>query len=160
NASSDPTIQHACEILDRQVNHMVRLVDDLLEVSRITRGSIELRQEATDLTTIIRGALEASRPLVEASGQELFIILPEPPIPLHGDVMRLAQVFANLLNNAAKYTDRGGTIWLNARQEGTEAVVSVRDDGIGISESMLPTIFEMFAQADRLSNRGRAGLGI
>ena len=147
-------------MMERQVNHMVRLVDDLLELSRITRGSIELRKEATDLTTIIRNAVEISRPLIESSEHKLTISLPTTPVPLYGDVVRLGQVFANLLNNAVKYTDRGGQIWLGARQENDEVVVSLRDSGIGISASMLHTIFDMFTQADPSSKRAHGGLGI
>ncbi|MGO9599338.1 MAG: ATP-binding protein [Isosphaeraceae bacterium] len=159
-ADKDSMTEELCEMMERQVNHMVRLVDDLLELSRITRGSIELRKEATDLTTIIRSAVEISRPLIESFEHKLTISLPTTPVPLYGDVVRLGQVFANLLNNAVKYTDRGGQIWLGARQEDEEVVVSVRDSGIGISASMLHTIFDMFTQADPSSKRAHGGLGI
>ncbi len=159
-AGSDPTAEGVCEMLERQVNHMVRLVDDLLEVSRISRGLIELRTEETDLATVLRTALETSRPLIEAAEHQLAITIPAQPIVLHGDTVRLSQIFANLLNNAAKYTDRNGQIWLSARRDGSQVIVSVRDSGIGISASMLPKVFEMFAQADRSTDRSQGGLGI
>jgi signal transduction histidine kinase len=159
-ASSDPAAVRVCQIMERQVNHMVRLVDDLMEVSRITRGKIELRREETDVATVIRSAVETSKPLIEAKGHQLAISLPPDPIPLYGDAIRLGQVLANLLNNAAKYTERGGQIWLAARRDGDEAVISVRDNGIGLSAEMLPVVFEMFMQVDRSSNRSEGGLGI
>ncbi len=102
--------------MERQVNHLVRLVDDLLEVSRITRGRIELRMETVELAAVARNAIETSRPLIDAAGLQLAISLPQDPIMLDGDPIRLAQVFANLLNNAAKYTDRGGQIWFSAKR--------------------------------------------
>ncbi len=159
-AGNDISAEEVFEMMDRQVNHMVRLVDDLMEVSRITRGSISLRKQKTELATIIRNAVELSHPLIEASDHQLTISLPQSPIPLYGDVIRLGQVFANLLNNAAKYTDRGGHIWLNAHQEEDQVVVSVRDTGIGIPESMLHAVFEIFTQADRSGHRAQGGLGI
>ncbi len=159
-ACNDPTADRVCEMMERQVNHMVRLVDDLMEVSRITRGTIELRKEETDLATTLLSALETSRPLIAAADHQLAITIPQEPIPLFGDAVRLSQLFANLLNNAAKYTDHGGQIWLTARQEGDEVVVSVRDNGVGIAAPMLPKVFEMFVQADRSANRSQGGLGI
>jgi CheY-like chemotaxis protein len=131
-----------------------------MEVSRITRGKIELRREETDLATVIRSAVETSKPLIEAKGHQLAISLPPDPIPLYGDSIRLGQVLANLLTNAAKYTERGGQIWLAARRDADEAVISVRDNGIGLSAEMLPVVFEMFMQVDRSSNRSEGGLGI
>jgi PAS domain S-box-containing protein len=159
-ACNDPTAERVCEMMERQVNHMVRMVDDLMEVSRITRGLVELRKEETDLAAVIRSAVETSRPIIEAAEHQLAIAIPPEPVLLHGDAVRLSQVFANLLNNAAKYTDRGGQIWLSAKQEKDEVVVSVRDTGIGISAPMLPKIFDMFMQADRATNRSQGGLGI
>jgi signal transduction histidine kinase len=160
SASSDPTVERVCEMMERQVNRMVRLVDDLMEVSRITRGLIELRKEETDLATIIREAVETSKPLIEAGQHQLAISLPPDVIPIYGDALRLGQVFSNLLNNAAKYTDTGGQIWLTARREGSDAVVSVRDNGIGLSADALSIVFDMFMQADRSTNRSHGGLGI
>jgi PAS domain S-box-containing protein len=159
-AGNDPTAERVCEMMERQVNHMVRMVDDLMEVSRITRGLIELRKEDADLAAIIRSAVEISRPIIEAGEHQLAITIPTEPILLHGDCVRLSQVFANLLNNAAKYTDRGGQIWLSVKQEKNEVVVSVRDTGIGISAPMLPKVFDMFMQADHSTHRSQGGLGI
>lgn len=158
--SNDPTAERVYEMMERQVNHMVRMVDDLMEVSRITRGLIELRKEEVDLAAIIRSAVETSQPIIEAGEHQLAITLPSEPILLKGDAVRLSQVFANLLNNAAKYTDRGGQIWLSVKQEKNEVVVTVRDTGIGISAPMLPKIFDMFMQADRSTHRSQSGLGI
>jgi len=160
SASIDPAAERICEMMERQVNHMVRLVDDLMEVSRITRGLIELRNEETDLATIIREAVETSKPLIEAGQHQLAISLPADVIPIYGDTLRLGQVFSNLLNNAAKYTETGGQIWLTARRDGGEAVVSVRDNGIGLSADVLPIVFDMFMQADRSTNRSHGGMGI
>jgi CheY-like chemotaxis protein len=131
-----------------------------MEVSRITRGLIELRKVETDLAAIIRSAVETSRPIIEAGELQLAITIPPEPILLQGDSVRLSQVFANLLNNAAKYTDRGGQIWLSVKQEKNEVVVSVRDTGIGITAPMLPKVFDMFMQADRSTHRSQGGLGI
>lgn len=151
---------HAAEIIDRQVNHLVRLVDDLLEVSRITRGRVELRKEAIELIAIVNNAVETSKPVIDAAGHDLEVSLPLETLTLDADPVRLSQVLANLLNNAAKYTDPGGKIWLTARREADEVVVSVRDTGVGIPSAILPHIFEMFVQADRSLGRSQGGLGI
>jgi PAS domain S-box-containing protein len=148
------------QMMDRQVQHMVRLVDDLLELSRITRGLIELRRERLDVATVVRDAVETSRTLIETAGHQLTVSLPDEPLLIDGDPVRLAQVTANLLNNAAKYTDRGGHIWLTVERRGAEAAVSVRDDGIGISAEMLPHVFEMFTQVHRSRRLTEGGLGI
>jgi len=147
-------------MMERQVNHMVRLVDDLLEVSRITRGKIELRRERVELAAVVQSAVETSRPLIEAAHHQLAINLPLQPLTLEADPVRLAQVIANLLNNAAKFTEEGGQLWLTVRREGDEAVVSIRDTGLGISADMLPRVFDMFAQVDRTLKRAQGGLGI
>jgi PAS domain S-box-containing protein len=157
---TDPASDRLCEMMERQVNHMVRLVDDLLEVSRITRGQIELRKEQVELASIIRSAVETSKPLIEAASHQLAVSLPAEPIPLYGDPVRLAQIVANLLNNAAKYTNDGGQIWLTARSESGGIVISVRDNGIGIDEAMQPHVFDMFTQVDRNAGRSQGGLGI
>jgi len=159
-ACSDPAAERVCEMMERQVNHMVRLVDDLMELSRITRGLIELRKDHTDLASIVRMAVETSKPLIAAADHELTISIPDEPLPLYVDGVRLSQVFANLLNNAAKYTEPKGHVWLTGRLEGSEVVVSVRDNGIGISAEQLPVVFEMFMQADRSNSRSQGGLGI
>jgi signal transduction histidine kinase/ActR/RegA family two-component response regulator len=159
-AISDPAVERVRDIMERQVNHMVRLVDDLLEISRITRGKIELRKERVELAAVIGSAVETSKPLMDAAGQELIIEIPPEPLTLDGDPVRLAQVFANLLNNASKYSDSGAKIWLTARREGKTAVVSVRDAGIGIAGDMLPRVFEMFTQGQDSLPRAQGGLGI
>lgn len=151
---------HAAEIIDRQVNHLVRLVDDLLEVSRITRGRVELRKEAVELREIIRNAVETSRPMLDEAGHHLEVSLPSEPVLLDADPVRLSQVVGNLLNNAAKYTDPGGKIRLSARCESGDVVVSVRDTGVGIPAGVLPHVFEMFVQADQSLGRSQGGLGI
>jgi two-component system CheB/CheR fusion protein len=146
--------------MERQVQHLVRLVDDLLEVSRVTRGKIELRKERVELAAIVQSALETSRPLIEEAGHDLTVSLPSEPVYLEADPTRLAQVFLNLLNNAAKYTDPGGRIWLTAELAGNEVLVRVRDTGIGIPADMLPRVFDLFTQADRTLERSQGGLGI
>jgi len=156
--NSDPERLH--EILDRQVAHVVRLVDDLLEVSRITRGKIELRRERITLGQAVRVAVETSRPMIERGGHRLDVRLVDEPLPLQGDLVRLSQVFANLLNNAAKYTDAGGSIELSVCREGAQAVVRVRDNGIGIAPEQADHLFEMFAQIERSTHRSQGGLGI
>ncbi|HEX2224397.1 MAG TPA: GAF domain-containing sensor histidine kinase [Thermoanaerobaculia bacterium] len=152
--------EHALSIVERQVTHLIRLVDDLLEVSRITRGKLELRKERVDLSTVVRSAVETSRPLIDGACHELTVTLPAEPLVVEGDPVRLAQVIANLLNNAAKYTDGGGRIGLTVERDGHEATVTVRDNGIGISKEMLSRVFEMFTQADRSEHRSHGGLGI
>lgn len=148
------------EMIERQLNQMVRLVDDLMEVSRFTRGKVELRKEQVDLAAAVRSAVESSRPFIEASRHRLTISLPEDPIILDADPVRLAQALTNLLNNAAKYTQPEGQIWISARRDGGQALLSVRDDGIGIPREMLPKIFDLFAQVDRKSTHAQGGLGI
>ncbi|MBI3546197.1 MAG: PAS domain S-box protein [Gammaproteobacteria bacterium] len=155
-----PAVEHVCEMMDRQVDHLVRLVDDLMEVSRITRGKIELHKEAVELSAVIHSAIETSRPLIDGARHELHISLPSEPLWLEGDFVRLSQIFANLLNNAAHYTEPEGKIWLTARQEQNRVSISVRDTGMGIAPDILPQVFEMFMQADRAPNRTQGGLGI
>lgn len=147
-------------VINRQVNYMIRLVDDLLEISRITSGKIELRPAPTDLAVVLRNAVEASMPLINEREHKLSVFIPEAPLIVLADVVRLEQVFTNLLNNAARYTGKGGQIWLTARQEGDSAVVSVRDNGIGILAGMLPRLFDMFAQERREGIGAQEGLGI
>jgi len=138
-------------------------VDDLLDVSRITRGLITLQKEPTDLRTVLNRAVESSRPLIDSRKHVLEIHIPERPLPVMADIVRLAQVFLNLLNNAAKYTPEGGRIVLTAeavRDDPPQARVSVRDTGMGIPEAMLPTVFELFTQLERTIDRADGGLGI
>ena len=157
---SDPRCVRAVEVMERLLQHLVRLVDDLLEVSRITRGLVEIRKDTIDVNTVLRTAIETSRPLVDANKQELSVDLPPEPLCVGGDQVRLEQVFANLLNNASKYTDTGGHISVSASRVDGWVEVSVRDDGIGIPASQLTTVFDMFTQVDRSDRRAQGGLGI
>jgi PAS domain S-box-containing protein len=152
--------QQARNIIERQVGHLARLVDDLLEISRITVGSIQLRQERLDLRGIVDRAVETVRPLVDRRKHELLVTLPPEPVWLLADPTRLEQVIGNLLNNAVKYTEEGGCIWLTLEQEGETVLLRVRDTGIGIAPDLLPHIFDLFTQADRASDRSQGGLGI
>ncbi len=147
-------------MMDRQLTHMVRLIDDLLDVSRISRNKMELRRSRILLADAVSSAVETARPMIEAAKHELRIDIPSEPILLDADLTRIAQVFANLLTNSAKYTERGGRIDLVARREGDNAVVSVFDTGIGIPAESLPLIFDMFSQVDRSIERSTGGLGI
>jgi two-component system, chemotaxis family, CheB/CheR fusion protein len=147
-------------MLRRQVGQMSRLVDDLLDLSRITRGRIDLRKERIELAVVVEQAVEAVRALHRSKNQELTIALPRQPVLMNADPARLAQVIGNLLNNACKFTDENGHVWLTAEQEGTQAVVRVRDSGIGIAAEHLPGLFEMFSQVDTSLERSRDGLGI
>ena len=148
------------DIMERQVEQMVRLVDDLLDVSRISRGKIELHKGAVELATIVSTAVETAQPLIDAAGHQLALSLPAEPLILDADPVRIAQVIGNLLNNAAKYTKPGGQIWLTAHNEGNEAVISVRDTGLGIPADMLRLVFEMFSQVNSTLTRAQGGLGI
>ncbi|HWG42501.1 MAG TPA: ATP-binding protein [Gemmataceae bacterium] len=150
----------ARSMMERQFGQMVRLIDDLLDLSRITKGKIELRKQELDLAGAVQDAVETSRPLIEASGHQLTVTLPPGPVYVDGDRTRLAQVFANLLNNSAKYTPPGGRISLTVERHGSDVVVTVKDSGVGISAEMLPKIFDMFTQVDRSLERAQGGLGI
>lgn len=147
-------------IMERQLGQMVHLVDDLLDISRITTGKIYLRKERVLLGDVIQGAVEAIRPLIESQAHQLRITLPPEPVYLEADPRRLAQIFANLLNNAAKYTEKNGQIWLTAERRGREVVVSVRDSGIGIAEHQLPQLFEKFSQVSSSLAQSQSGLGL
>jgi len=153
-------VRRVAGVMERQLQHLVRLVDDLLEISRITRGLIEIRREPLDLLGAVRHAIETSRPALDAAAHTLVVDLPETPIPVFGDPVRLTQVFSNLLTNAAKYTNLGGTVWVAASVRGDTVQVSVRDNGIGISPQQLESVFEMFMQVDRSDRRAQGGLGI
>ena len=155
-----PELQWARDVIDRQVTQMARLIDDLMDVSRITRGTFELRRERVALEEVIRLAVETSRPSIDASGHDLVVHLPSDPIFLDADVIRLAQVFANLLNNAAKYTAPGGRIAVTAERDADTVSITVQDSGIGIPSEMLAQVFEPFTQLDRSLERSRGGLGI
>jgi PAS domain S-box-containing protein len=157
----DPsTAERVQSMMEQQVRNLTRLVDDLLDVSRITRGKIQLRKEPADLAAVVGHAVETVRPLIELQKHELSVSLPQEPVHLEADVTRLEQILTNLLNNAAKYTEPGGHIWLTAGRDNSEVVVRVRDDGMGIPDELFPHIFDMFTQADRALDRSQGGLGI
>jgi len=155
-----PTIEAALPTMDRQLKHLVRLVDELIDVSRITRDTIELRRATVALEDVVGQVVEACRPMVEAAQQRVSVTLPVPPIRLHADPVRLAQVFGNLLANASKYTGPGGSIALSAERRGDDVVVRVTDTGIGIPREELRRVFEMFTQLDQSLERSQGGLGI
>ena len=160
-AHGDPVAtERVRAMMERQLRQMVHLIDDLLDLSRISRGSIVLRREPIELAQAIHQAIETSRPSIEQAGHALLIDIPPGPIHVNADLTRLAQVFSNLLNNAAKYTQHGGRIRLTVHQLGGEVIVSVKDDGIGIPAHLLPQVFEMFTQVDRNLERSQGGLGI
>jgi CheY-like chemotaxis protein len=150
----------ARDVIDRQTQQLVRLVDDLLDVARITQGSIALKLEAVDVTTVMKVAEEMARPLVDTRRHDLTVTTPARPLLVHGDYSRIAQILANLLNNSAKYTDPGGSISMSAQEDGAEVVFRVTDSGMGIPKDLLGSIFELFTQANRSLDRSQGGLGI
>jgi signal transduction histidine kinase/DNA-binding response OmpR family regulator len=158
--SADPVTERERAVIERQVTHLSRLVDDLLDVSRATMGKIDLRSERLDLAAAVGRAVEISRPLVESKGHHLTVNVPVGDLYVDGDLVRLAQAIANLLNNAAKYTEPGGRIEVSGRREGAGAVISVRDDGRGIPPERLASMFELFVQGDQPPDRSQGGLGI
>ncbi|MDZ4781333.1 MAG: ATP-binding protein [Planctomycetia bacterium] len=158
--TNDPIIEQAGNIMNRQVAQMVRLVDDLLDITRITKGKLRLTKEKVELRVIANRSAETARPLLEARKHEFSMSLPTKPVWVDADSARMEQIVVNLLNNAAKYTDIGGLIRLSVGQEGSEAVIRVRDNGVGITPELLPQIFDMFTQADGSHGRTYGGLGI
>jgi PAS domain S-box-containing protein len=152
--------EQAHSLMQRQVDQMARLVDDLLDVSRIATGKLELRNEPVQLRLVVNSAVEISRPLIEHMGHKLTVTLPPHPLTVNADMTRLAQVLTNLLNNAAKYTERGGHIWLTVERQGSDVLMSVKDNGIGIAPKELPGVFGMFAQVQASLERAQGGLGI
>jgi signal transduction histidine kinase/ActR/RegA family two-component response regulator len=155
-----PRMEELRTMMERQVEQMTRLIDDLLDVSRISRGKIQLRRERVDLATIISAAVEGLQPLIEASRQKVTVSLPSELVEVEGDIARLTQVFGNILNNAAKYTGREGVIWITAELSGSIAAVKIRDNGPGIPKHMLAQIFDLFQQVDQTITRSHGGLGI
>jgi signal transduction histidine kinase/ActR/RegA family two-component response regulator len=147
-------------MMEKQVAHLIRLVDDLLEVSRITSGKIELRKQHVDLAAVIHQAIQTSEPLINAGRHKMSVSLSSKPLIVDGDLVRLTQVFANLLNNAAKYTLPEGHIEISTKRDGDEAVVSVRDSGIGISADTLPRVFDLFTQSSRALSHAQGGMGV
>ena len=159
-SAAPSSVQQARDVMERQVQHVVRLVDDLLDISRIMRAKIDLRKEATDLTAIIQRAVETAQPVIDAQGHELTVSLPPQKVLVEADVVRMAQVVSNLLTNAAKYTDKAGRIWLSVEQQGSDGVIRIKDSGIGISPELLPKVFDLFMQGHRSLARSQGGLGI
>ncbi len=158
--TNDPIIAQAGNIIDRQVGVMVRLVDDLLDIARITKGKLRLTKEQVELRGVVNDAAESVRPLMDARKHDFSVSLPTAPIWVEADPVRIEQVVINLLNNAAKYTEAGGLIRMAVSQEGNEAVVRVRDNGVGITAELLPHVFELFTQVDGSLGRSYGGLGI
>jgi CheY-like chemotaxis protein/two-component sensor histidine kinase len=157
---NNEVVKRAHETLERQLDQMVRLVDDLLDLNRITHDRLELRRSEVELSSIIQQAVEVARPLVDSAEHHLIIDLPDEPVYLYADQARLAQLFGNLLNNSCKYTRPEGTVSLSAKLDGDEVVVSVKDNGAGIPPDKLESIFDMFMQVDSTSDRSQGGLGI
>jgi signal transduction histidine kinase len=159
-SANTEAVERARAMMDRQVGQMVRLIDDLLDVSRITSGKLRLTPEVVLLDSVIATAVEISGPVLERAGLKFNLSLPPKPVRLHADRVRLAQVFTNLLNNAAKYTESGGSVSLTAELDGDAVVVRVKDSGVGIPPELQPQMFELFTQVDRTLNRSQGGLGI
>ena len=155
-----PAADRSREMMDRQLGHMVRLIEDLLDISRLSQGKLELRRERVELRTVVESGVEISRPLIDAGRHELAVFLPDEPVWLDADPTRVAQVIGNVLTNAAKYTLDGGRIELAARREKGDAVVSVADNGVGIPREMQDKVFDMFSQVNRTIDRSQGGLGI
>ena len=158
--AGDPLVDQALAMSDRQISHMARLLDDLLDIARITQGKIQLRKELLHLQTAVSSAVESSRPFIDSRGHQLDVALPSEPVYLAADAARLEQILCNLLNNAAKYTDVGGQIRLEATRSNGSIEVRVSDNGVGIAPEMLPRVFELFIQASRSIDRSQGGLGI
>ncbi|HYB99188.1 MAG TPA: response regulator [Candidatus Limnocylindrales bacterium] len=158
--TDDPDLLWCRDVIERQANQLTRLVDDLLDVSRITQGKIKLRLEPLDLAAVVGSAVEMSRPVIDALKHEISVRIPDHPIPLEGDSARLTQVIANLLNNAAKYQNENGRIELKVEVRDRMAIITVRDWGIGIAPEMMPQVFELFTQGERGLDRAQGGLGI
>ncbi|MDP2818564.1 MAG: response regulator [Polaromonas sp.] len=160
NGLATPELQWSAEVIDRQIQAMSRLIDDLMDVSRINQGKIELRHDWVTTEDVLRDAVESSRPLIDECGHQLVLTLPAEKLSLHADRTRLTQAFMNLLNNAAKYMDRSGCIEVNAQRDGADVVVTVKDTGIGIPADRLQSVFELFSQVETTLSRSRGGLGI
>ena len=157
---SSPQARRATEMIDEQMQYMTRLIDDLLDVSRVTRGKLELRKEQLELSQVMKNAVDKTRAFIDESGVQLNVTLPPQPLRLNGDNFRLTQVLSNLLHNAAKYTECGGSISLSAKREGDQVTISVKDTGIGMPADKLYQVFEVFAQLDTSLERTRGGLGV
>ena len=160
NPKVDAEVRLSRDVIDQQVNHLSRLIDDLLDLARITRDKLELRKEKLFLADVIRGAVESSRTILELHGHRAIMTLPPESVQLEGDLVRLTQIWVNLLNNAAKYTPEGEKIWISANVDGAHSIVSVKDSGVGIASDKLPHVFEKFYQVDSSLERSESGLGL
>jgi PAS domain S-box-containing protein len=160
HSTGQPELEWARTVIERQTRHLVRLVDDLLDVSRMIRGKIVLRKSSIEISELIQHAVDTSQPLIRARRHRLHVNLPPGSLTIDGDLTRLAQALANLLNNAAKYTDEGGQIWVDVWTEGERVVLRVRDTGPGIAPALLPHVFDLFTQAERTLDRAQGGLGV
>jgi signal transduction histidine kinase len=160
SALTDPQLSWSRDVIERQVKHLTRLVDDLLDVSRITRGNINLSRESVAVSTIVARAIETIQPLIAEQRHELIVEVTDESLEVEGDLTRLTQVLGNLLNNAAKYTDPGGSIAVSAHRANTDVEIRVRDNGIGIPPELLPRLFQLFTQVDGAAHRAQGGLGI
>lgn len=160
NGKDPAEIEKTRQMMERQLGHMVHLIDDLLDISRISRGKLELRKVIFSIEEKIINAVESCRPMIEIAGHKITVNIEDDSMFIHGDPTRVAQILTNLLTNASKYSRKGGHIWLTASRDDGYAVISIRDAGIGISPEMLPKIFEMFTQADKSVERSNGGLGI
>jgi PAS domain S-box-containing protein len=158
--TGDSELTWCRQVIERQVNQLARLVDDLLDVSRITRGKIKLYKEPVQLASVISEAVETSRPLIDSRRHQLIITIPDHAVQVDGDLARLTQIVANLLNNAAKYQDEGGRIALNVRVDNNQVVIGVKDWGVGIASDRIPAVFDLFAQEEAALDRAHGGLGI
>ncbi|HEY3267920.1 MAG TPA: PAS domain-containing sensor histidine kinase [Armatimonadota bacterium] len=156
----DAALERPLDILDRQVSHMTRLVSDLVDVSRVTRGVLDIQREELDIISVLGSAIEPFRRRFADGGIRLHVSLAKEPILLAADPVRLHQVFSNLLDNAAKYTDPGGSVWVEARRHGAVATISVRDTGVGIAPALMPRLFEPFVQGKQGADRTQSGLGL
>jgi CheY-like chemotaxis protein len=156
----NPLIEESLDVARRQIQHMSRLLEDLLDVSRITRGRVEIRKEAVDLNSVVNHAVDAAVPLIDAFGHELAIRLAPEVLWVEGDATRLEQIVSNLLNNAAKYTEPGGRITISLEREGDRSLLTVQDNGIGMTPELQGRVFDLFVQDDRSLDRSRGGLGI
>jgi PAS domain S-box-containing protein len=160
HSTGQPELEWARTVIERQTRHLVRLVDDLLDVSRMVRGKIVLKKAAVDIAELLQHAVDTSQPLIRARRHHLHVKRPAEPVTIEGDLTRLAQALANLLNNAAKYTEEGGQIWLDAWLEERQVMLRIRDTGPGIAAKLLPHVFDLFTQAERTLDRAQGGLGI
>ena len=160
NPQRDSERQLSCDVIDQQVNHLARLIDDLLDVARITRDKLDLHKEKLNLADVVKSAVEASRAFLASHGHQAIVTLPPETVEIEGDLVRLTQILVNLLNNSAKYTPKGGKIWVSATVKGNSVILSVKDSGVGIASDQLPRVCDKFYQVDRSLERSESGLGL